>query len=80
LLVGKRRSLLDYLKRKKSTDIVRLSKYWVSENNQYIKEARVPFVLPHTLKAKKLKKKFGFHWVLGINYANNNYNTTRTHV
>jgi small subunit ribosomal protein S15 len=28
LLVGKRRSLLDYLKRKKSTDIVRLSKYY----------------------------------------------------
>jgi hypothetical protein len=27
-----------------------------------------------------MNKKFGFHWVLGINYANNNYNTTRTHV
>jgi hypothetical protein len=81
LLVGKRRSLLDYLKRKKSTDIVRLSKYWVSENNQYIKEAReCLFVLPHPKGAKLKKKKFGFHWVLGINYANNNYNTTRTHV
>jgi hypothetical protein len=26
------------------------------------------------------KKSLVFHWVLGINYANNNYNTTRTHV
>jgi small subunit ribosomal protein S15 len=46
LLVG-RRSLLDYLKRKKSTDIVRLSKYWVSENNQYIKRRECLFFL-HT--------------------------------
>jgi hypothetical protein len=60
---------------------VRLSKYWVSENNQYIKEARESSLFYSTPKgAIKNKKKFGFHWVLGINYANNNYNTTRTHV
>jgi small subunit ribosomal protein S15 len=74
VLLVERRSLLDYLKRKKSTDIVRLSKHWVLENNIQKRRASAP------LFYIRKKKKFGFHWVLGINYANNNYNTTRTHV
>jgi hypothetical protein len=62
-------------KRKKSTDIVRLSKYWVLENNILKRRASTPLFY-----IKKKKKVWFFHWVLGINYANNNHNTTRTHV
>jgi hypothetical protein len=59
LLVGK--EIVGLLERKEINRYREIIKVLVSENNQYIKEARVPLLFTHTLRGKiKIKKSLVF--------------------
>jgi hypothetical protein len=81
LLVGKRRSLLDYLKKKEINRYRDYQSIGYQKIINILKRRESAFCfIPYPKGAKLKNKKVWFSLVLGINYANNNYNTTRTHV